>query len=102
MTTRSRSSGRKSGSGKVKKLNKAAGKIVDEHAGQIAQSLLDSTIKGHVLSAKLLVELAEGDVDIEEAATVRPLRSLLTELAEEPQWTDDSTGAEGKKESRTS
>jgi hypothetical protein len=37
------------------------------------------------MSTKLLVELAEGDVDVEEALTKRPLRSLALRLANEPQ-----------------
>jgi signal transduction histidine kinase len=71
---------------KIKKLNKEALKIVDENAHKIAQSLYDSTLEGHVLSARLLVDLAEGDVEAEEALSKRPLRSLAEELAAEPQW----------------
>jgi hypothetical protein len=77
--------------GKVQKLNREAHKIVDENAENIAKSLLASTLEGHVLSARLLVELAEGNVDAEEAMTMRPLRSLATELAAEPQWKGDQT-----------
>jgi hypothetical protein len=71
---------------KAKKLNKEALKLVDEKAAEIAKSLYDSTLDGHVLSARLLVELAEGNVDAEEAMTLRPLRSLASDLAAEPQW----------------
>ena len=79
--------------GKVKKLNKEALKLVDEKAPEIAKSLYESTIKGHVLSARLLVELAEGDVEAEEAMTMRPLRSIALELAAEPQWKGEETEA---------
>ena len=77
--------------GKVQKLNKEALKIVDENAEKIAKALLASTILGHVLSARLLVELAEGDVEGEEAMTMRPLRSIASELAAEPQWKGEET-----------
>jgi hypothetical protein len=78
---------------KVKKLNKAALKLVDEKATEIAKSLYDSTLDGHVLSARLLVELAEGNVDSEEAMTMQPLRSLALDLAAEPEWTSEESGA---------
>jgi|SRR5271166_2186825 len=78
---------------KTKKLNEAALKLVDEKAAEIAQSLYDSTIDGHMLSARLLVELAEGNVEAEEAVTMRPLRSLALNLAAEPEWRDEESGA---------
>jgi len=80
---------------KVKKLNQEALKLVDEKAIEIAQSLLDSTLEGHVLSARLLVELAEGNVEAEEASTMRPLHSLALELAAEPQWRGETEQPEG-------
>jgi hypothetical protein len=73
---------------KAKKLSQAALKLLDDNAGLIAQALYDSTLKGHVLSTKLLVDLGEGDVDAEVAITLRPLRSLASELAKEPEWQD--------------
>jgi F0F1-type ATP synthase membrane subunit b/b' len=79
--------------GKVKKLNKEARKIVDEKATEIAESLLNSTLDGHVLSARLLVELAEGNVEAEEAMTMRPLRSMAADLAAEPPWRGEETEA---------
>jgi hypothetical protein len=85
---------------KVKKLNEAALKMVDENATKIAQSLLKSTVDGHVLSARLLVELAEGDIEPEEAMAMRPLRSMALELAAQPPWKPESekqeTGAPAK------
>ena len=72
--------------GKVIKLNKAAHKFVDDKATQIAKSLYKSSIDGHVPSARLLVELAEGNMEAEEAMTIRPLRSKASELAAQPQW----------------
>jgi hypothetical protein len=60
-------------------------KLVEEKAGEITDSLMKSTTEGKVMSTKLLVELAEGDVDLEEALSKRPLRSLALRLANEPQ-----------------
>jgi hypothetical protein len=71
---------------KAKKLNKAALKLVDERATEIAQSLYESTMDGNVVSARLLVELAEGNVAAGDAMVVRPLRSLALDLAAEPEW----------------
>lgn len=71
---------------KAKMLNKEALKIMDEKAIEIAMSLLDSTLKGHVLSARMLVELAEENMEADEAMMMRPLRSVALNLAEEPEW----------------
>lgn len=81
---------------KVKKLNDAALKLVDDNAPKIAQSLLDSTLEGHVQSARLLVDLAEGNVEGEEAAMSRPFRSLALELAGAPEWKGEMTEAEAE------
>ena len=62
---------------------------MDDNAVEIVLALYNSTIKGHVLSAKLLVDLGEGNVDVEDAVAVWPLRSLALELADEPQWQDE-------------
>jgi len=66
---------------RVVRLNKEAFKVVEGNAPKIAQALFDSTIDGKVMSAKLLVELAEGDVEVEDGMTVGPLRSLALKLA---------------------
>ncbi len=71
---------------KAKKLNEAALKMVDENATKIADSLVKSTLDGHVLSARLLIELAEGNIEPEEAMAMRPLRSMALELAAQPPW----------------
>ena len=42
---------------KTKKLNEEALKLMDENAAGIAQLLCDSTLHGHMPSARLLVEL---------------------------------------------
>jgi hypothetical protein len=75
---------------KSKKLNQAALDLVNENAALIAKALYDSTIQGHILSARLLVELAEGHVDVEQAMNSRPLRSFAWDLAQEPEWPGES------------
>jgi hypothetical protein len=70
---------------KAIRLASEAFKMVEENANSIAKWLLDSTEKGHVMSARLLVELAEGDVEVEESSTRKPPRSLALRLADEPQ-----------------
>ncbi len=94
MTTRTHSAVKRKGNGRVKKLKKEAFKIVENRAGEIAESLMKSTVEGHVLSARLLVELAEGDVDVEEALLKRPLHSTAMQLAEEQQWNGKDPDAE--------
>lgn len=67
----------------VNKLSKAVGKKVEENSEQIAQSLLDSTLQGHVLSARLLVSLAERPAEELEEAEQRRLISLAENLQDE-------------------
>jgi hypothetical protein len=66
---------------KVIRLNKEAFKLVEDNAVDITAALLRSTIEGKVMSTRLLVELAEGDVDVEDGMPVGPLRSLALKLA---------------------
>jgi signal transduction histidine kinase len=77
----------KAGNRKTKKLSKEALKVTDDKAKEIAESLCKSAIAGDVCSVRMLVELAEGTVDGEEAGANLPLRSVAQELAAEPQWT---------------
>ena len=75
---------------KAQRLIAAALKLVDDNACEIARSLYESTLAGHVLSAKLLIDLAEGNADVEDAINKRPLRTLAMDLAAEPEWEGDS------------
>jgi hypothetical protein len=85
MTTRNNAPVRKYGNGRVKRLNNEAFKLVEERANEIALALMDATNKGHVMSARLLVELAEGSADPEDALSKNPLRSLALRLSKQPQ-----------------
>jgi hypothetical protein len=89
MTNRTQSAEKKYSSGKVRKLNNEALTIVVTKAKEIAEALFESTTKGHVMSAHLLIELAEGSVTPEEAANRRQIRSLALRLANEPQVAND-------------
>jgi hypothetical protein len=70
------------------KLTAAAFSMIETNAAEIVKALYDSTLKGHVMSTKLLVELAEGDVDVEDALHKKPFRSLALRLGAEPQVVD--------------
>jgi hypothetical protein len=77
---------KKSCNGTVTRLNEAAFKIVDERGDEIADSLMESALKGHVLSTKLLIELAKGNPEMKKALMKGPFRSLAMDLAAEPKW----------------
>lgn len=86
MTTRRSSTTGKTGKKKAKRLYSEAFKLVESNAIQIAQALMDSTTAGKVMSTKLLVDLAEENVDVDEAVETGPLRSLALRLAAQPPW----------------
>jgi hypothetical protein len=75
---------------KARKLNKAVFKLVDENASVIAQSLYEGTVHGNAVSARLLMELAGGNVAAEDAKVMQPLRSLALDLAAEPEWLSET------------
>ena len=76
---------KKAGRGTVT-LNEAADKALKEHSAEIAKSLLNGTIKGNMTAAKLLIALADGQIDCEDEATVRQYCSLAEQLAQEQKW----------------
>jgi chaperonin GroEL (HSP60 family) len=90
MAVRSKKAVAGNGVVKAKKLSTEALKTLDDNAVLIVRALYNSTLKGHVLSAKLLVALGEGNVDAEDAIIIRPLRSIALELANEAQWQDEN------------
>lgn len=71
------------------KLRTAADKKLEENSEQIAQSLLNSLLKGNATCAKLLIALADGEIDCEDEVVMRRVYSLAEELAAEPQWTGE-------------
>jgi hypothetical protein len=70
-------------------LKAAADKKLEEKSDEIAESLLRSLLDGNVTSAKLLIALAEGQIDCEDEAMVERLYSLAEELGKEPEWKGD-------------
>jgi hypothetical protein len=98
MTTRKQTAVKKVGYAKVRKLIKEALKLADDKAVELAKALYDSAIEGHVLSARLLVELAEGNLDVEEAMTKGPLRSLALRLEEQAQMPQEPQDAAAETE----
>lgn len=100
MTTRRYSAVRKKRV--ILRLCKEAFKTVEDNAGGLAAALLKSAEEGKVMSTKLLVELADRNVDVEQRPTVGPLRSLALKLAAEPQLPRESLDetAETEAESR--
>jgi hypothetical protein len=93
MAIRSKGAVGSKGNGRTKKLNAAALKVVDEKAPEIADSLYKSTLKGHVESLRLLVDLAEGALEGDEAMNKRPARSQAQELAMDPPWQGEDPDA---------
>jgi hypothetical protein len=78
------------------KMKEAADKTLEANSDKIAKSLLKKTLAGNNVSAKLLITLAEGQIDCEDEAAVQHLCSLAEELASEPEWDGelDETEAE--------
>ena len=75
---------------RTSKLTKAASKVVNANSVKIAESLLQSTIKGHVQSARLLLDLAERPLESGGEAVTESARSQAEELAAEPEWTGEA------------
>jgi signal transduction histidine kinase len=71
----------------VKKLVKSASSTVESNSDEIARSLLTSTLSGNVNSARLLVSLAEGQAEDDDAEANQPIQTLAMKLAAEPEWT---------------
>jgi hypothetical protein len=90
MTTRNHAPVRKRGNERAKRLNNEAFKLVEERANEIAEALMKATKEGKVMSARLLIELAEGFADPKDALSKDPLRSLALRLSKQPQLPRES------------
>lgn len=73
----------------MENLRRAAGDSVREQSKEIAQSLVDNTMKGNATCAKLLLDLVEKELGTEKKPNNG--QSLASEMAAEEQW----TGKEG-------
>jgi hypothetical protein len=105
MTTRTNTTARKNGSRRAKVLKQAALKQVEENALAIVDCLVEGSKQGHALSARLLMDLAEGEAEVEEAVQKRPLLTLRARLEAEPKspkdapiepWDDEDAATEVK------
>ena len=76
---------------KRKKLNTAALKLLGDNADQIADALYNGTINGDAPSVRMLVELAQHNVEAVKAIKVEPLRSWAEKLAAELEWPDEAS-----------
>ena len=70
----------------AEEMRLAADMVLEEKCIEIARALADSSIKGHIQSARFLYLLAEGRHKIEAAKVVETLQSLAIELAMQPDW----------------
>lgn len=81
----------KKASKQAKQLKKAAFKMVGEKAPQLAMLLFSSSVEGDVPSTRLLMELAQKNVEAVKATKNQPLRSWASVLAAEPEWRGESS-----------
>lgn len=93
MTKRKQTAVKKSSNRGVKKLNRAAFRVLEQRADEIANVMIDAARKGQSMSTRLLMELAGGNLDSEQAAAMRPFRKLLLDLAAEQQLTGEALDA---------
>jgi hypothetical protein len=78
------------------KMKAAASKALENNSEKIAKSLLDGTLKGNVISAKLLIALAEEQADCEEKEPKQRGYSLAEKLASESEWIGEAAGAKAE------
>jgi hypothetical protein len=77
----------------AEKMRLAADNALKQHCLEIAKALVNSSIKGHIQSARFLYFLAEGQQKLEAAQVVETLHSLAIELAQQPEWSDPANPA---------
>jgi hypothetical protein len=78
-------------------LRKAASKKVNEHSEELAQSLLDGALKGQVMIARMLLELADSQFGEDgDEGSMQSLRSWAGQLSSEDPWHGENSeeGAE--------
>ncbi|HVC45998.1 MAG TPA: hypothetical protein VND90_02010 [Terracidiphilus sp.] len=72
----------------AEEMRLAADKVLKQNCTEIAQALVNSSIEGHIQSARFLYFLAEGQQKLEAAQVVETLHSLAIELAQQPEWSE--------------
>ena len=86
----------------LKRLRRSAIRVVRDNSDRLAQSLFDQTIKGNTNSGKLLLSIIKAVAEPQppkrrkaskpespKPAPQKPKRSLATEWANEPEWTEE-------------
>ncbi|MGA2831675.1 MAG: hypothetical protein ABSE55_01260 [Terracidiphilus sp.] len=68
------------------KIKAAADKALQDNSERLAKTLIDSAIAGNNTSAKLLLALADGQIDGEDEVVMEQLWSYADKLAAEPPW----------------
>jgi hypothetical protein len=63
-----------------------ADKALEEHGNEITKGLTESAKKGNATCARLLLALADGQIDCEDEVVMERLCSYAEKLAAEPQW----------------
>jgi hypothetical protein len=92
MTTRKHGAAEKNGNKKRALLKKVTVKATKENVSEITQCLVKSARNGDAKSARMLMELADGERDgeVKEVVKERPLLALAAKLAAEPEWPLDA------------
>jgi hypothetical protein len=72
--------------GQLRKLNREARAMVEKNSDRILCALLKAIEEGRVMSARLLLELADLPGETDDNGNNR---RLAIDLATEPQWPDD-------------
>lgn len=72
----------------AEEMRLAADLVLEEKCIEIARALADSSIKGHIQSARFLYLLAEGRHQLEAAKVVETLQSLAIQLTQQPEWSE--------------
>lgn len=72
--------------GGASEMRVAADIVLQEKSLEIANALAQSSMDGHIQSARFLYELAEENEKLGPAEGARKLRSLADEWAAEPEW----------------
>ena len=68
------------------KMAAAADKALEDNSKTIVDSLTGSAKKGNATCTKLLLALADGQIDCEDEVVMERLCSYAEKLAAEPQW----------------
>jgi hypothetical protein len=68
------------------KMAAEADKALEEHGDEITKGLTEGAKKGNATCARLLLALADGQIDCEDEVVMEQLCSYAEKLAREKQW----------------